>query len=343
MKTHGHRCCSVALAALVVLQCFSVRAVHAQRRAPLARVPIDLIDGYVLLKVQVDRSDDLDFILDTGATRTVIDSATATELGLVATRRTRNDGQGPRVEQIAEDVGLTVGKLALAELDLLLSSSDRMELNLGVNIDGVIGADLLRDYVVDIDHDKKMLTIHDAERFVYAGGGSRLDIDANAFFSTIHGALVVGDGEVLGGRFLIDTGAGVSLALNTPFVNDNNLLVRLGATDLAYTLSAQEVEMTTHPGRVRRLELGDHGFDNMPVLLSQTEAGPLSPTAIAGIIGNRVWKRFNVVFDYSRDAVFLEPNESYDDDFRVDGSGLALAVNRKGEVIEVLLPLRRLY
>jgi len=123
------------------------------------------------------------------------------------------------------------------------------------------------------------------------------------------------------------------LALNTPFVNDNDLLERVGAKHLAYTLAAQDVEMTSYPGRVGRFSLGQYSFENMPVLLSQTTAGPLSPRAIAGIIGNRIWRRFNTVFDYSRDRIYLEPNGFFDDVFRVDCSGLSITSTAASTVV----------
>ena len=333
MSTHRHRDHTRTLATIVILVLLTVSANHPQRLAVLAQLPIELTDGYIRVKVRIGGSEELDFIFDTGATRTVIDSTTAARLGLVTTQRTRNHGQGPFVEKIVEDVNLTVGRLALPALDLLQRSNDRMTLSLGVNIDGVIGTDLLRDYVIEIDYDSRLLTIYDNENFVYTGEGRRLDIDANAYFSIIDAEMVVGDGEVLAGRFLIDTGAGVSLALNTPFVNDNDLLERIGAKHLAYTLAAQDVEMTSYPGRVRRFDLGDYGFDNMPVLLSQTVAGPLSPRAIAGIIGNRIWRRFNTVFDYSRDRIYLEPNGFFDDVFRVDCSGLSITSTAASAVV----------
>jgi len=324
MSTHGYWGHTRTLSAIVVLVLLTVSGNHPQQSAVLSQLPIELIGGYVRLKVVVDGSEELDFIFDTGATRTVIDSATAARLGLVATERTRNDGQGPFVERVVEGATLTLGQLTLPALNALQRSNDRMKLNLGVDIDGVIGADLLRDYVVKIDYDRMLLTVYDSGNFVYAGKGRRVDIDANAYFSIIGAKIEVGNGEVLAGRFLIDTGAGLFLALNTPFANDNNLLDRIGAKHLAYTLAAQGVEMTNYPGRVRRFSLGDYEFDDMPVLLSQTEAGPLSPRAIAGIIGNRVWQRFNTVYDYSRDRIYLEPNEFFDDQFQVDCSGLSI-------------------
>jgi hypothetical protein len=98
---------------------------------------------------------------------------------------------------------------------------------------------------------------------------------------------------------------------------DSGTANRLGliATERSHSNGASGVKMSSYPGTVQRFALGGFGFDDMPVLLSQTAAGPLSPTAIAGIIGNPIWRRFNTVFNYRRDAIYLQPNSSLDEPF----------------------------
>ncbi len=291
----------------------------------LAEVPFRLVDGYVLIRAHVNGSEALTLLFDTGCTQLVLHSATAERLGLTAKPVTRHDGRAPFVETVIEGVRVVVGDLALEPVDALQRDHDLLRRRLGVEIDGVIGADLLRDFVVGIDYDRLRFTLYASDGFVDHGTGTGLDIVSTRYFATTVASLTLEDGEVLTGRFLIDTGAGVAVALNTPFVNRHDLLRRIGVERIKYTLAAQSVEMTSHPGRIARFAFGDHGFDDLPVLLSQTEAGPLSPAVIAGIIGNQVWTRFNTTFDYKRNKLYLEPNRLHDDPFQVDGSGLAIA------------------
>ncbi len=305
---------------------------QTQGATALATVPIELVGGYIFLSARIDESEKLNLLFDTGATSLVLDSAAAEQLGLVATPITRNYGEGSFVEQVIESVDLTIADHTVPQLTAKKRDTGLMSQRLGVRIDGVIGADLLRDYVVEIDYDSMTLSLYDSDGFVYSGDGSGLDIISNRFFATVVTEMTVAEDEVLTGRFLIDTGAGVTVALNTPFVNDHDLLDRIGFEHIAYTLAAQSVEMTSHPGRIPRFHLGDHSFEDMPLLLSQTEVGPLSPSAIAGIIGNQVWKRFNMTFDYSGNKLYLEPSRFYGEAFRVDCSGMMLHTTSSGAV-----------
>jgi len=296
----------------------------------LADIPFQLVDGYVLVRAHVNGSDTITLLFDTGCGQLVLHSAAARRLGLTAKSTTRHDGREPFVEQVIEGVRLGIGELALPPLDALQRDNDLLQRRLGLEVDGVIGADLLRDFVVGIDYDRLRFTLYDGNGFVYHGPGTGLDIVSTRHFATTVATLLLEDGEVLTGRFLIDTGAGVSVALNTPFVDRYDLLQRIGVERIRYTVAAQSVEMTTHPGRIARFTLGDLGFDDLPVLLSQTETGPLSPSVIAGIIGNQVWTRFNTTYDYKRNKLYLEPSRLHDGPFHVDASGLAIAPAASG-------------
>jgi predicted aspartyl protease len=303
---------------------------RGQQDALLADVPLSLVDGFVFIQARVNGSEELNLLFDTGCTQLVIHSSTAERLGLTATPITKHDGSGPFVERVIEGVSVTIGDLTLERLDALQRDPVALQRRFGARVDGVIGADLLRNHVIEIDYDQMRFTMYDSDRFLYAGAGTDYDIAANPYVAIMVASIVLGDGEVLSGRFLIDTGAGVSVALNTPFVNRHDLLKRIGVEHISYTLAVQSVRMTSHPGRLARFDLGHHAFDNMPVLLSQTEAGPLSPDVIAGIIGNQVWKRFNTIFDYKRNTLHLEPNGLHGEEFRVDGSGLAISPTASG-------------
>ncbi len=299
-------------------------AAMGQANSVLAELPIVLLDGFVLLEARVNDSEKLNFLFDTGCTEAVVDSATAARLGLLTRLQSRTSGAGNYLEAVVDNARLTFGSLDLEPRRLLSRSNDLLERRFGITVDGVVGADLLNDFVVEIDYDRLLLKVYESEGYSYEGRGEPAAINANRYFSTLNGSLTVGDGKTLTGRFLIDTGAGVALAMNTPFVNEHDLITELGARHIEYRLSASGVEMLNHPGRVPVFRVGNYEFRNMPLLLSQTTEGPLSPGAIAGIIGNKIWSRFNTVYDYARGLMYLEPNGLFQEPFRVDCSGLGM-------------------
>ncbi len=293
----------------------------SQGAEPLARIPFKLIGEHVFITVQVNGSDRLNFLFDTGCTEAVMDSVTAENLGLASRGQVKDYGDGSFVEQVIPQATMMIGEFQLDEIKFNKQSLKYLESFTGQNVDGVIGNEILQNYVVRIDYDKMTFEIYDQTGYTYKGNGETCSITVNSYFSTINAAIVLDNTEIVQGRFLIDTGAELTVAFSTPFVGDNNLLSKTGKR-LGCRLHARNATFTAYQTRIRSFRLGGSDFSKIPVLLAQAKSGALSTSALAGIVGNEVLKRFNIVFDYSRQRVYLEPNHLFGAPFKVNCSGL---------------------
>ena len=74
-------------------------------------------------------------------------------------------------------------------------------------------------------------------------------------------------------------------------------------------------------GRLQSIGIGKYNFENIPVALSSDNIGVLAIPNLNGIIGNRILKRFDVIFDYQRGVVYLEPSVLIGDDYFINSSG----------------------
>jgi predicted aspartyl protease len=305
---------------------------------PLSRIPFKLIGEHVFITVQVNGSDELNFLFDTGCTEAVMDSITAENLGLVSRGQVKDYGDGSFAEQVIPHATMMIGEFRLDEIKFNKQSLKYLELFTGQDLDGVIGNEILQNYVVRIDYDKMIFEIYDRAGYTYDGRGEVCDITANRYFSAIDAAVVLDNTEVVQGKFLIDTGAELTVAFSTPFVSDNNLLSKTGKR-LECRLHARNATFTAYQTRIRSFRLGDSDFSKIPVLLAQTKSGALSTSALSGIVGNEVLKRFNVVFDYSRQRIYLEPNHLFGAPFKVNCSGLEVRLTTdQGIVIDRVHP-----
>ena len=84
---------------------------------------------------------------------------------------------------------------------------------------------------------------------------------------------------------------------------------------------------------VRSFYSRSFSFENHPVGISQATKGIQSNKKMAGIIGNRLLNRFNITFDYSREKIYFEKNERFEDDFRVNASGIYLQLSENQQKI----------
>ena len=304
----------------------------ALRASPIAEIPFELIGEHICIAVRVNDSPELSFLFDTGCTEVVIDSNTAEDLKLFSGYQTRDYGKGSLVERVIPNARMAMGQLQLENIKLKKQSLKYLKLSKGRHPDGVIGNDILQNYIVEIDYDKMTFEIYDQDGYVYDGSGRPYRINTNPFYSTINAAIALENGQVLEGRFLIDTGAEITVALATPFVNENDLLSKTGKR-LECSLHSRNATMTSYQARVASFNLGDSDFARIPVFLSQTESGPLLASALAGIIGNEVLKRFNAVYDYRAKTIYLEPNHLHEAPFKVNSSGLEVRLTSGNKIL----------
>ena len=140
------------LAAGLIAQTFPAAAADACKSQSHVDVPVTLADGVPIMRLTVS-SKELVLILDTGAESTVISTSAADRLQLARTmvypRRLRGLGGGVVAGTIALP-GLAIAGVELPNFGALVGPIDLPKLG-GVVPDGVLGADILSDYDVDLD------------------------------------------------------------------------------------------------------------------------------------------------------------------------------------------------
>ena len=279
-----------------------------------ATVPMRYSERHVWVKVSVNGSEPQDFLLDTGASVTVIDSAFAAKLGLPLQGSMQGSGAGSegrfsfshlqtlRVENDKQGVELSGQNVVVAGLSSYLAAYFWRD------TPGILGYDFLSRFVTTVDYEAETLTIADPESFVYAGKGKAIPMSLSNGVPVVQGKL---DGEYQGG-FRLDVGSGSSVDLHTSFVEKNELDKRTAKkveTQGAGFGGAIAIDMT----RMKTFEIGPYVIADPLVGLSRATSGAFASKDFAGNVGNRVLDRFRATLDYSRKTVWLEPNRRFGD------------------------------
>src|SRR5689334_11496242 len=140
-------------------------------------IPIDVYSNHVYVKVCAgDRP--LDFILDTGAGATFLDLHTAERFNIKLGSRFTGRGAGAGTIAGAQldhvDVRLAGSSLVQpvpSALDL-----SRLPPREGHRMDGILGYDFIKRFVVAIDYVKQELRLYDARTFRYDGPGTSIPV-----------------------------------------------------------------------------------------------------------------------------------------------------------------------
>jgi hypothetical protein len=283
---------------------------------------------HILLKVSVNKSRPLSFVLDTGAYRAIIRLDAARQLGLSLEGRVTSAGAGPGAQvgsRVRDARWSLVGVESFAQpLELALPLPE-LPSAAGRDIDGIIGGEFIRQFVVEIDYQARTITLHDRDGFTYSGAGETLPIDFNADGHPVVTARVTPlGGRPLERRFMLDTGSGLALALHSPFVVEQNLLGPQSKTIRAVGGSGAGGRTAGRLGRIAALQIGSFIIDSPIAMFSEDKAGAFANPLLAGNIGAQIASRFRLILDYGRKRMILEPAPTLAQPFDRAFSGIAL-------------------
>lgn len=291
-------------------------------------IPFELDDNLIYVRVSVNGSRPLSFILDTGA-HSIIHARQARSIGLKLKLIGRAGGIGanqPDVYLVTEKVSFSLPGVALSPRRLVAVSLDAVESCVnefvideqGRNIpsdgskqreaerdvDGILGKEFFDQFVVEIDYTHRLLNVYDKSSYKYAGTGKAIPLEVGEQHIFARAQIRAAGRAPLTGRFLLDTGSAQAVSLLEPFMDKHNLLPSTeGMTSLPVCGLGGHAKEKSWIGTLEALQLGE-----FKVAAPVTEFRLSEPNTDAdGFIGGAVFRRFKVIFDYSRRRMILEP------------------------------------
>jgi hypothetical protein len=255
-------------------------------------------DHQVFVSVRINgNNEDLPFIFDTGAGRTMLDRAVAGRLGLRASAKSSLGGVGTgRVDvDVVKSVSLQLGDVRLEGVDLNLVNDvhgDREAV-------GIIGYDLLCRSVVTLDYKQPGIIVTAASAFQYQGDGDVLALTFKGKWPYVRGTLKVPGVEPVTDDFLIDTGS--QDAVNHPVIRQSK-------------------------GELHQTNTGAGGFgQSLPGVIGPNEWFRIGKTTIGSTqsvccsgnedvnrqLGGTVLSHFRIIFNYKAGSVVFEKCSDY--------------------------------
>lgn len=299
-------------------------------------LPFDLENDFIVISVLLNNAFPLRFIVDTGAENTVILDKTVTDILDINYRRTfeirGSDVETVLVAYLATGVNLRLANRLLARNRSVLVLEENyinFERITGTNINGILGADFLSRFVVEIDFKKQVIVLHDPGKF--KPRRKHIAVPADFIRNRPYLQLPVGvtTNTPTARRLLLDSGAGLSLLMHT--FPDTNRVDLPEQTIPAYIASGLGGTLEGSVGRSRVLELANRQLTNVVTYFQEIDTANADfLNRREGILGNRVLKRFNVVIDYVRQEVYFRPEgRIWKRKFRYDRSGISVIAGGK--------------
>jgi len=282
-----------------------------------------LTGGVILMQGRFDKfADTLNFILDTGSGGISLDSSTAEYFKLRGTPsdKTIRGIAGIRNVRFLNDRTLNLPGISIANLNFHINDYSILTEVYGIRIDGIVGYSVFSRYIIKIDYDSSEIEFWTKGSMKYPKGGFLLRPIINTI--PVQQARVK-DGKTITARFLYDMGAGLNMMISTDFLNDSALLNKkrkLYAKEAEGLGGKIDMSMTV----IKEVRLGPYRFRNVPVYVFEDTYNITSYPYLAGLIGNDLLRRFNVILNYDRRDVYLVPNSHFNEPFDYSYTGLEL-------------------
>jgi hypothetical protein len=261
-------------------------------------VNFDFRENYISFPVSINGMPAEPFIFDTGGTSTILANWARTKgLKFDAAGVSMGGGAGEAATGMVTVDRIEIGGLRMT--DQLVSVTD-----LPVESwRGILGYELARSTVVQIDYASRRITFTKPESFHTPVSAVAMPIRFAANSEPLVEASI--DGKR--GEFQLDTGQDSALTVNRPFAERNGLMRKYGAGEKA---AAEGIG-----GRSETIEFTPATFTfggfkpsvgDAEILVSAT--GAAAEEHVAGSIGNGILKQFTVTLDYAHRMAYFEKN-----------------------------------
>ena len=304
------------------------------------QIPIEVYNNLVVVPVVLNGALPLKFILDTGVRTSILTQKTFSDiLNLQYTRKYSISGPGGDKlvdAYVTNNVSIDLPGVSGKGHAMLVLAEDYLELRnyLGTDVHGILGYELFSRFIVEIDYQKKLLTLMTPERFRKRAKFQTIPMAIQDTKPYIIVPLVLQDGTSIDAKLLVDSGASHGLMLETssdprikvPELRVSSLLGRgLGG------------EIFGKVGRIKTLKMGTNTLQNVianfPDPNSYIDSLKTGNIFRNGAIGGEVLSRFTVVFNFPKERIFIRKNASFKNDFYYNLSGIT--IKAKGSALNI--------
>lgn len=292
------------------------------RLARSITVPFEYTDNEIVVKCRVNNSEDVDFLFDTGASDTIIDRRIAAQNFLAKQDKFDIAGYSGVVQANRSELKrFEIGALVLNDVPVRVLDMSAQSRQMGRQIAGIIGTNIISQFLVTIDYGKPKLVFEDLETAVRPIKAANVPFTFRQL-PYIKVALNGRDEQLL----LVDTGAAFNhlpTAVAQRHVQGDPANVR-HVTE-ATGLDGRPVQL----GRVVMDSVGLGGLTRKavpftyPIQQDKSTQSAKRPTPEGkeragffqdsnfGILGNPFWENFIVTVDYRFQRLLLQLNPAY--------------------------------
>lgn len=297
------------------------------------KIHFELINNLMVVPIEINGAK-LKFVLDTGVSSPILFNLTdqdSVQINQVSEITLRGLGEGEPIKALrSEHNRIRLGNATNLDqqLFIVLDKEINFSTSMGIPIHGIIGYDLFKSFVVEINYSRKSLKLFPSEHYEYRLKDKQETIpisliDKKAY---VDGTIDTDEKENIPVKLLVDTGSSDALWLF------NNPELGLEVPEDYYEdflgrgLSGN---IYGKRSRLKGFRLGNFSLFDAKTAFPYKESFGLVRNLAGrnGSIGGEILKRFNFIVDYSRRQITLQKNALFKTPFQYNFAGIDLQHN----------------
>ncbi|NMM46945.1 aspartyl protease family protein [Marinigracilibium pacificum] len=290
-------------------------------------IPFEKYNNLIIVPVLLNESIPLKFILDTGVRNAILTEKTICDLIKMEYDRQvfLSDASGNHVISafVASNNTLSLPGVKGHSQALLVLEDDYLKLsnNIGIDVHGILGYELFKNFVVEIDYQGAELILHDPKYFKPKRSYEEFDMEVIEGKPYIFLPVGLNDTTNVMCKLMVDTGASHSLMLSTE--SDENISIPKKNIESVIGRGLGGY-INGNLGRIADLRLKDYNLEEVIASFPEGETyfEATKYDERNGTIGGGVLYRFRVVFDYQNNKFYLKKNRFYKEPFDLNMTGI---------------------
>jgi hypothetical protein len=296
------------------------------------KIPFQMSNNLIILPLEINGVK-LNFLLDSGVEKTVLfslDQADSLKFNNVESIKIRGLGTGKTIDALqSKENTIKIKELVDKnhEIYIILDQNINFSSQLGIPVHGIIGYEFFKDYLVEINYQRKKIFVYKDRIYFPINKLKRFDeipisLELDKPYIT---AFATFNSTEIKTKILVDTGGSDALWL---FENKKNIQSPPKFfNDFLGTGFSGEIHGKR--SRIDKFKMGKQEIIlptiSFPDTLSLQHVNMVQGRN--GSVGSEILKRFDLLFDYANAKMYVRKNTTFNDPFNYNMSGIEIQHN----------------
>jgi len=190
--------------------------------------------------------------------------------------------------------------------------------------DGIFGKQDFANKILEINYFHKFIRLLNDLSTIDTSDYVKISMKKERNRLFVPATVQINDSVTIQDYLLLDIGSGSSIEITSTTADKYKLSSIINNKIPYYTkYGGVSGHSSSYDFRASSIKIGNYKLNNVTMSYSEDKNGALSHDDYAGLLGNEILERFDVIIDFMNEDLYLKPNQNYNKPFYFSNLGFA--------------------